>query len=495
MPSPDVRSTIVGLNPGYIELRYGEVLLVPAPLIAYQQSVSRNEAKTREEVVETRTLRGSILVSGGYHNVSFKQEELESAFSVDGREFSIQASADNPCLASGTYIVSGIFPRVLSIDIEEDIHFNKLDYTIVLENDVSISGLDGTVSDFSNVWDFSENSDECSVDITHNLSAQGVDTSVSGQPSNALANAKLRVLQFVGLENAPSGFPVYVQPVSGAGVGFYAISTSRAETANIEDGEFSVSEQFKLVSGIQPYIDQRSAQYQTDEEGVTTIVLNGTVHGLGRTNNGAAEAPGRSSGGTGFANALSGFNNNIRPDFFLDASAIYTRFLGSGTLSSTIQGLSITQNPCNGTITYSATFTDDPSEILPSGILERTCSVQITDPVRTLAIQTSPFRALGAIMQAICTTDPGSYQVQCTVRATNTGNSVIDTNRAIEYAEQELNRLAPNPADYNDIRLTSRNRTMDDVNRSITVSWAWTFTQDLATVPGDTASVVLGRLS
>jgi hypothetical protein len=495
MPSPDPRSTLPGLSPAYIEVRYGDAMLVPAPLIAYQQSVGRDEAKSRETVTETRTLRGAILTSGiGYHFVNFKQEELETAFSVDNLEFTISASASNPCLQSGTFITSGIFPRVISIDIQEDVQFNRLDYTIVLENDVSVSGEDGTISEFSNVWDYSENSDECSVEISHSVSAQGVNTAVSGQPSNALENAKLRVLQFVGLSSAPSGFPVYVQPVSGSDVGFYELNTSRSETANVEDGEFSVSEQFRLVSGVQPYIDQRTAQYQTDEEGITNVVLNGTVRGLGRTNDGVAEAPGRSSGGTGFANALSGFNSDVRPDLFSDALGVYVRYLGSGTLSDNIQGLTITQNQCNGTITYSATFTDDPAEDLPSGIIERTCSIQITDPVREVAAQTAPFRALGQIFQRICTTTPGSYQVQCTVRAANTGDNTVDTNRAIEFAEQEMTRLAPNPPDYNDLYISSRTRNIDDISLSITASLTWTFAQDLATVPGDTAPVSLGRI-
>jgi hypothetical protein len=216
---------------------------------------------------------------------------------------------------------------------------------------------------------------------------------------------------------------------------------------------------------------------------------------LGRTNDGAPEAAGRTSGGIGFTHALSGFNNNIRPSFYNDAVVVYGRFGGSGTLVSKIQSLNITQNQCAGSVGYSVTFTDDPEENLPSGIEERTCTVQLNEPVRETAQQLTPFRALGPIFQRICTTTVGTYQVQCSVRATDNGDRVTDTNRAIEYAEQEMTRLSPNPADYIDLYISNRTKTIDDISRSVTASITWSFSQDIAAIPGDTSPVSLGRIS
>lgn len=490
----DPRSTIPGLTPSHIELRYGNAILTPTPLIAFQQSIEFDEAGNRQSITETRTLNGSILTSGfGYHEIARLQSELESAFSVDGNELTIRATASNPCIDAGTFITSGIFPKVISIDVTEDIQVNRLDYSIVLAS--TTSGVAGNVENFTNSWQFSENDSDCAVDISHSVSAKGIDSSVSGQASNAFENARQYVNQFLGLQGAPSGFPIYVHPPSGSNVGFYEVSTSRAETVNLADGTYAATEEFKLVSGLQPYVDQRTAQVQIDEDSITTVTIQGTIQGLGRTNEGAPEAAGRTSGGIGFVHALSGFNNSIRPNFHSDGIIVYDRFGGSGVLVSSPQSLNITQNQCAGTVGYSVTFTDDPTENLPSGIEERTCSVQLTDPVRETAQQLTPFRALGPIFQRICTTSAGSYQVQCSVRATNTGDRVVDTNLAIEHAESEMTRLAPNPADYVDLYISSRSRTIDDTARSITASLTWTFSQDIATVPGDTAPVSLGRIS
>lgn len=491
----DTQSSLPGLNPSYLEVRYGDSLLTPSPLISYSQSIERTDSEDRESVTETRVLTGVILTAEqGYHLVAEKQKALEEAFSVDNLEFTIRASASHPCLASGTYIVSGIYPRIQGLDITEDVQFQRLDYSITLENSVAVSGLSGIVEDFTNTWEYEENSDSCTVDITHNLSAQGVNTATSGE-SNALQNARDRINQFIGLEHAPGDYPFFVQPASGSNVSFWEVTTTRSESIDVANGSISITEEFVLVSGIQPYYDERTSLFTLDEDGIATITINGTIQGLGRTNDGAPEAAGRSSGGTGFAHALSGLSNNVRPNFYSDASTVYTRYNGSSILIDKVQSLSLTQNQCNGTITYSVSYTDDPTVDLPSGIVERSCSVQINEPVVAVAEQTAPFRALGAIFQRVCTTTPGSFQIQCSARAENTGNRVVDTNRAIEFAESEIARLQPNPADYNDIYLSSRSKTINDISRSVTVSVAWTFAQDIATVPGDTDTITLGRIS
>lgn len=251
MPTPE--SSLPGINPSYIEVAYGGSVLTPSPLIQHSVQIERDDSDNREVIRTTRTLTGTILTSGiGYHFVRQKQRELEDTFSADNLEFTITATADHPCLVPGTPIESGVFPIVQSIDIQEDTQFNRLDYTIVLEDATAPSGVSGLVTNLSNTWQYSENEAECLVDITHSVSAQGVNTSVSGLPSNALQNAKDRVLSLVGLQHAPSGFPGYVQPDSGSNVRFYEITTSREESVALEDATYSITENFKLVSGLLP---------------------------------------------------------------------------------------------------------------------------------------------------------------------------------------------------------------------------------------------------
>ncbi len=495
MANPE--SSLPGLSPSFIEVSYGGSVLRPSPLIAHSVSIERSDADNREVIRTTRTLTGQILTSGlSYHFVRQKQRELEAAFAVDKLEFKILATADHPCLVPGTPIESGVFPLVQSIDIQEDQQFNRLDYSIVLEEAVAPSGVSGLVTGLTNTWQYSENETECIVDITHNVSAQGVNSSISGQPSNALSNAKERVTQLLGLVAAPKGFPSYVEPASGSDVRFYELTTSREETVGVEAGSYAVSETFKLISGLLPFIDERTAQIQIDNANITTISLQGIVRGMGRTNDGAPAGASRSSGGTGFVNAVSGFNALVRPAWINDALEVYDRYGASGVLViNRPQSTSITQTPCNGTIGYSVTYTDNQVENLPSGIKELACSVQRTDPIVVNAITALPFSALGPIFQRLCTTSQGSYVVQCNVAAINTNQEVVDTNRAIEVAEQQIIKLQPNPADFIELKLTGRPQTIDRINRSISVSWTWTFSQAVGTVPADTAPASLGRVS
>jgi hypothetical protein len=493
----DIGSSLPGLNPSHIEVSYGGSIFVPSPLIAHSVQIDRDDSDEREVIRTTMTLTGTVLTSGiGYHLVRAKQDALEAALTVDNLEFQIVATADHPCLIPGTFIASGIFPNVISYNFQEDINFNRFDYTIVLEDATAPSGVSGLVTGLTNSWQYSESSTECLVDITHSVSAQGVNTSVSGQPSNALSNAQERVSQLLGLSSAPEGFPAYVQPTSGSNVRFYEITTSREETVGVEDGSYAVSETFKLVSGLLPFVDERSSSVSIDNASVTTITLQGTVRGMGRTNDGAPVGSSRSSGGTGFINALSGFNELVRPEWISDALETYDRYGGSGVLvTGRPQAISISQTPCAGTVGYSVTYTDNPKENLPSGIQSRTCSVQRTDPVVSNAIIGVPFSALGPIFQRLCTTSEGSYGIQCNVVAIDTGNEVLNTNRAIEVAEQEIIKLQPIPADYIELKLTGRTQTVDRINRSINVSYTWTFSQPIDTVPSDTGPITLGRIS
>ena len=495
MANPE--SSLPGLTPSYLEVSYGGSVLLPSPLISYSTSIERDDADNREVIRTTRTLQGQILTSGlGYHFVQKKQEELEAAFAVDNLEFKIVATANHPCLVAGTPIVSGIYPLVQSIDIQEDTQFNRLDYSIVLEDAIAPSGVSGLVTDLTNTWQYSENETECLVNITHSVSAQGINTSISGLPSNALDNAVARVNQLLGLSSAPQGFPNYVEPASGSNVRFYEITTSREETVSVEDGNYSVTENFKLVSGFLPFIDERTAQFAIDDNNVITVSLQGTVRGMGRTNDGAPAGSSRSSGGTGFINAVSGFNSLVRPEWISDALEVYDRYSGSGVLVvGRPQSISVSQTPCAGTVGYSVTYTDNPLENLPSGIQERACSVQRNDPVLSVPIIPVPFSALGPVFQRLCMPKEGTYGIQCNVKAINTGERVVNTNRAIEVAEQEIIRLQPNPADYIQLKLTGRNQTVDDINMSIAVTYTWTFSQSSDTVPSDTGPISLGRIS
>ncbi len=212
------------------------------------------------------------------------------------------------------------------------------------------------------------------------------------------------------------------------------------------------------------------------------------VQGLRRTNLNA-------DGGQGFANALSGFQNQIRPNLPLDASGVWLRYkinpTASGLVVDNPQNINITENQFLGTVQYSYSYTDDPAESLPSGIAERTCSVNKTFSTRVFASHPIPFRFLGNKVQDIETTKEGRIVITCSATAKNTGDNVVDTNRAINYVEEEYNRLRPNTADYVTLRLDDLQFTYSDVDLTATVTGTSIFTQELSAAPTAEADISL----
>ena len=62
-------------------------------------------------------------------------------------------------------------------------------------------------------------------------------------------------------------------------------------------------------------------------------------------------------------------------------------------------------------------------------------------------------------------------------------------------AEEFIISLQPEPADFIELKLTGRSQTVDRINRSINVTYTWTFSQAIDTVPSDTGPITLGRIS
>jgi hypothetical protein len=218
------------------------------------------------------------------------------------------------------------------------------------------------------------------------------------------------------------------------------------------------------------------------------------VQGMGRTISPSFGA----DGGFGFARAYNGYINTIKPQLPIDASGVYVKYKdvpsASGLVLNRPTAYSISENKCRGTISFSVTYTDSPSANLPSGISSRTCSVSINEGIRVQASHPIPFRALGPLIQDIKTTTEGTVSIQCQAQATNTGNSAGDTNRAILFVQDELNRLKnihANPANFITIRVTGLTQNLSDIDLTSDASITFTFTVDLANVPDINSDISL----
>ncbi len=484
-----------------VEVIYNHCKLTPAPLVDWTVESQFDDDGNRTGNLNRITLTGTVLVSpsGSYEQMFIKQEELRNCFSVDRADFVIIAGPANKTLVPGTVICSGLTPKVISVNVPADTQFIRIDYTIELEDLVAASGVSGVTSSLTDQWSFREDPESCTVQVTHNVSAEGVD----GEPDKfeqALRAVKARL----GIDKLPIEIPYFVEPnASGffgiihpsnpSGGPIFEVSVQREEVADVANGTYQATEIFTIVSGVPFYFTQRTESFEEDANGIANVTIAGTVQGLGRT-----LTIGHGPGGVGFERAASGFINHVKPALRWEASGVYERYkegiAGSGLAVYNPTSFSVTQNKCRGTVDFSITFTDDPSANLPSGIVSSTCSVSITEGIRLYASHAIPFRRLGNIIQDIKTTTEGSISIQCQATAKNTGDATNDTNRAIQYVQDEINRLKSmhaNPANFITLRISNLNQQFSatDLNSQATLDFI--FTVDLATVPDVNSDISL----
>jgi hypothetical protein len=340
------------------------------------------------------------------------------------------------------------------------------------------------------------------VNVTHQVNAEGPDGE-SDKFEQALRAVKARL----GIDKLPLSIPCFVQPNASGLFGFthpsvatggpiFEVSVQREEVADVANGTYQATEVFTIVSGVPFYFTQRTESFEEDANGVANVTLAGTVQGLGRTL--TAMEP---DGGVGFARACSGFINSVRPQLRWDASGVYVKYKegssASGLALFNPTAFTTTQNKCRGTVDFSITFTDDPTANLPSGIVNRTCSVNVTNGNHLKVSHAIPFRRLGNIVQDIKTTTEGTVSIQCQAQAKNTGNAANDTNRAILFVQDEINRLKAlhaNPADFITLRISNFDEQFSDTDLTSAVTLAFAFTVDLANVADINSDIALRTL-
>lgn len=501
----NVISEVTLINNPAVKVQYGGCQLVPAPLVDMTVDSVFDDSGERTANTTRIVLTGTVLIlpSGSYEQMYTKQEALRSAFASDNLDFTIVAGPGNKTLAEDAIICSGLTPKVLSVNVSPDVHVTRFDYTVELEDSTAASGVSGVVSSFSNQWSFQEDQETCTLQVQHTVSAEGLE----GE-ADAFDQAVRKVKAELGINKLPIQLPCFAQPNASGGFGIthpsnpaggpiFEVSSQREETADVANGSYSVTETFVLVSGVPFYFKSRNAAFSEDENGIATVTIDGTVQGLGRTTH-----PGFGlEGGPGYSRACSGWINRVRPQIPWDASGVYLKYksdlTGSGLILTNPQAVSVTENKCRGTIDFSFTYTDDPSARLPSGISSFSCNVNRVDAIRQFSSHPIPLRRLGPVIQDIKTTTEGTVTIQCQAQSKNTGNQVADTNRAIQYIQDELNRLRAihaNSSNFITLRVTGLNQTNSDRDLSASAQVTYTFTVDLASVLDVDSDIALEML-
>jgi len=436
-------------------MKYGSYSFVPVPIFGWNTETVYDGKLDRTYLKHSVDMTGILLElpyeSGALNTLVGRRNALTNALASGGQEWRVDYN--------NIPIISGIYPRVQSLSFSEGVWADRINYSFSFEYDEDFYNTG--IQSYSESWQFDENEGGETASASHTISAVGLNTTPSGT-NNSFVNARTYVLSKTGWSNVSSGCPAFVQ-ASGTYDGYEEL---RSEQADVSNSSFSVTEKFILSSGA--YIHTSTAQYQLDNAGIGTVSLDGNIRGLGR-------------GPVAYSRALTGWNS-IKTRIPSIASGVYTELGGDATLfTNNSQSFSVSRNPFAGTISYSISYNDSLSENLPSGIQEFSMNVQDQAPTRVYASFPIMERSLGNVVQDIGTSSEG----QLTISGTATCKQDYLYSNLIYFVEQKIDEKRPSPVDYVTLRLSSKSVTKDEDKKTISWSLAWTYTKDLAEVPGN----------
>lgn len=422
------------------KIYYGNYRFLPAPLISYSVEHTHDENSDLLFKTITYDLGGTLLfTSGDFTEMMNKRQSLEDALASGNKLFRIENE-------NGVVLTSG-YPIVESVSFDEGVWVDRIDYSASLALEKSYVG-SGAIESFTESWSFEEDENRRTINVTHSLSAQGVNTSNGG--NNALLNAKNYVLNKRGYNTAPSFLPAFTE---GSGA-LNAYQETRSESVNTVDHQYEIQETFTLSE--KKYTHNNSLSFSEDSEGVVAIEIAGVIQGLGRSTK-------------AIENARYGWGQ-IEPTILSDASGIYLRYGGVNELPLSPISTSIAEDKENGTIDYSVSY-EDEEERLPSGIKEFTMTKNIADPLKLYASHTILNKADGNVVQDLGTTTEGTITLD--------GVAVKTNDYPLSSLKSYINdQISDNsPSSYaTTYRITDKTYNIDDKGNTVEFSVTWTFT-------------------
>ena len=428
---------------------YGTYEFGPVPLLTWNTELVRDSKDESLYFRHTLDFAGVLLEtpaeSGDFLGLMEQRRLMHEALAVSGQELRI--------LHKNVSVVSGVFPTLETLTFEEGTWTTLIPYGFSFSYNEQVEDKP-PIESYGESWSFQEAEDRVSVSVEHQVSAVGVNTAPSGA-NNALDNARDYVLAKTGYDKVPGVYPAFAE---GSGT-LQAYEELRSENVDIQGASYEINERFVLASGF--FTHTQTIAYSTDDQGISTITVDGQINGLGRKH-------------TAFQHALSAWNDYVEPRLRGQASAAYTQFYGSGTLyTSSMQSQSITKTEHLGSIQYNRVYSDNPAGDLPEDIQDASVSAQNNEPVKLYASFAIPNRSTGNIVQDVGTTTEGTYTISGTV----TGKQSTSIERVKSYAQERANGLLPGFS-YIDIRLSAKSVTVDELRNTVNFSVTWTYTVD-----------------
>ena len=233
----------------------------PKPLVSKVDNQIR--FGERWNTTSTITLNGQV-TGFSYESILSAQQELLNVFNKDFENFSI--------IQGGQTLYSQDFNIIKDINFGNSLYRGVLDYTVTLESQPQylFSGMYG-VTNPGNEWSFAETDDKL-LEITHTISAKGINTSSSY--SNSFDNAKNYVLGLTGTNSfIPPFFSLYCTGAS-------MCIDSFKENINRFENSYSVVEKYvplDMFHGGAGYI-RESFDYNCNlSNGIASLSVKGEV--------------------------------------------------------------------------------------------------------------------------------------------------------------------------------------------------------------------------
>jgi hypothetical protein len=352
--------------------------LIPAPFLSIQKN---GERKGDGELIGKKysiSLRGTLVAfkgsptsSGTWYDQSGypadetigsdsrlgallrKQEALRELFSVDGRTLEVQSMDGTQPFKCN--------PRILSIDVNEGIWYDRVEYTINMEADKVYPEDDSTdglpyISDFSESWNIDTNENQLenydgtqTYTLRHSISARGKrfydETGTLSKPAWEQAKSYIvprlgfdsQILLSSGVINLPSYYRGY--------------NLVRSEDIDEAGGGYSVSESWVISSGnaVETFNIKKEVQLESP---YTTVTIDGEVMGFEDREDDMSIASSKWT--------------NAQAKYASISGLAHTRAQNFTGLQLNINPLTFSQglNPYNGTISYGVTYNNRPMNLI-----------------------------------------------------------------------------------------------------------------------------------
>jgi hypothetical protein len=339
--------------------------------------------------------------AGGYTSLDGMQDALISGFSIQGQNLLITC-AGNTLLSA--------YPRIndITLDRSSDNWVYTTPYTIQMEWDGPSYTGNIWVEGITETWSLEFNEDAAYYDwllpgntgdknsvlvnLNHTVAAKGIAHYTATGLLAPYQSAKSFVASRLGYNGSEVA---QVGVINLAASNFSPYNHMRVVEEDKAGGSYSCTENWILTTGYRAIEDFTASMQYSQEEGLTSVDIQGSIQGLETRNYGAASGTFNITE-TKWA-AASGYWDIVRPKLLGRA-----KFVSSLDINPLPLTWSVGHSPTKGVISYGYVYDNRACNFIEGAVYEK---IRVSDsyPTDVFAVVPIPGRAYGPILQDINT--------------------------------------------------------------------------------------------